>query len=58
MEFEEIVSLVVNNATSLVVLAYFLFRDYKYIDKLTVTLTQLVTVVTDIRSNMNERNEE
>lgn len=58
MGFDEIVSLVVNNATSLVVLAYFLFRDYKYIDKLTVTLTQLVTVVTDIRSTMNERDEE
>lgn len=58
MGFDEIVSLVVNNATSLVVLAYFLFRDYKYIDKLTVTLTQLVTVVTDIRSNMSERDEE
>lgn len=58
MGFDEIVSLVVNNATSLVVLAYFLFRDYKYIDKLTVTLTQLVTVVTDIRTNIQEREDE
>ena len=54
MEFEELLTIVVNNATSLVVLSYFLFRDYKYIDKLTVTLTQLVALVTDIRANLKQ----
>lgn len=35
---EDIVNLFVNNGTAIVVLAYFIFRDYKFMQKLESTL--------------------
>lgn len=42
---EQIVQLVVNNGTAAVVIAYFMYRDYKFMGTLQDTLTTLVNTV-------------
>lgn len=45
MELEQIVQLVVNNGTAVVIIAYFMYRDYKFMGTLQNTLTTLVNTV-------------
>lgn len=47
MTMEQIVQLLVNNGTAVAVIAYFMYRDYKFMDALQKTLTTLVDT-TDI----------
>ena len=42
MEMENLVNLILNSSVSIVVIAYFMFRDYKFIQKLTASIQQLV----------------
>lgn len=42
MEMENIVNLIVNSSVSIVVIAYFMFRDYKFMQQLTTSIQQLV----------------
>jgi len=55
----DIVDLIVNNGIAVVVVAYFLFRDYKFNDELIKTLTTIqntLTAVADdvIRNEVNK----
>lgn len=45
MEFEAIVNLLTNTGVTIVVLGYFLIRDYKFMHSLSDTLTTLVNTV-------------
>ena len=45
MEFEALVNLLTNTGVTLVVLGYFLVRDYKFMQTLSDTLTTLVNTV-------------
>ena len=42
MEMENIVNLILNSSVSIVVIAYFMFRDYKFMQQLTTSIQQLV----------------
>ena len=42
---EQMVQLLVNNGTAVVVIAYFIYRDYKFMGTLQDTLTTLVNTV-------------
>lgn len=42
---EEIVNLFVNNGTAVVIIAYFMYRDYKFMSQMQETLTTLVNTV-------------
>lgn len=42
---EQIVQLLVNNGTAVVIIAYFMYRDYKFMGTLQNTLTTLVNTV-------------
>ena len=46
MEMEGIVNLILNSSVSIVVIAYFMFRDYKFIQQLNTNIQKLVDVIT------------
>ena len=39
---ENLVNLIMNSSVSIVVIAYFMFRDYKFITQLSASIQQLV----------------
>lgn len=57
MEIQELVNLIVNSGTAIIVVAYFMFRDYKFMGQLQITLTSLVETVGTLRDCVNELNE-
>lgn len=46
----DIVNLIINSSTSVVVIAYFIFRDYKWNNKLIETLTRIETILDELNS--------
>ena len=50
----DIVELLVNNGIAVVVVGYFLFRDYKYNDSLIKTLTTIQNTLTAIADDINK----
>lgn len=42
MDMQNIVNLIVNSSVSIVVIAYFMFRDYKFMQQLSTSIQQLV----------------
>ena len=46
----DIVNLIINSSTSVVIIAYFIFRDYKWNNKLVETLTKIETILDDINT--------
>lgn len=51
---ETIVELLVNNGIAVVVVAYFLFRDYRWNNELLKTLTTIQTTLAAIADDMKE----
>lgn len=49
---ENIINLIVNNGVAVVVVAYFLFMNYKYFDKLTAALTEVSMTLRDIQEDL------
>ena len=45
----DIVNLIINSSTSIVVIAYFIFRDYKWNNQLISTLTKIEDTLEDIK---------
>ena len=57
---DDLVNLIMNSSVTIVVLAYFIYRDYKFNDKLNsslVTLNETVNLVKDL-SLKDEKEEE
>lgn len=50
----DIVNLIINSSTSVVIIAYFIFRDYKWNEQLISTLTKIEKILDD----MTERSED
>lgn len=48
MEFQELVNILVNNGTAIIVLAYFIYRDWKFTQRLDTTLTTLQKSVDNV----------
>ena len=42
MEMENLVNLIMNSSVSIVVIAYFMFRDYKFVQQLNTSIQKLV----------------
>lgn len=42
MEMENIVNLILNSSVSIVVIAYFMYRDYKFVNQLSTSIQQLI----------------
>lgn len=47
----DIVNLIINSSTSVVVIAYFIFRDYKWNTQLISTLSKIEQILDDLKSN-------
>lgn len=45
MEINEMVNMILNSSVSVMVIAYFMYRDYKFMGSLQTTLTSLVETV-------------
>lgn len=45
----DIVNLIINSSTSVVIIAYFIYRDYKWNNKLIETLTKIETILDDMK---------
>lgn len=50
MEIESIVSVIINNGVAVSLLAYFVYRDNKFMSNLDVTLKTLQTSVDSVRT--------
>lgn len=49
IEMNDIVNLIINSSTSVVIIAYFIFRDYKWNNQLISTLTKIEDTLEDIK---------
>ena len=47
----DIVNLIINSSTSVVIIAYFIFRDYKWNQQLFATLTKIETILDEMNSS-------
>lgn len=54
---EEVVNLIMNTSTTIVVIAYFLYRDYKFMGTLQTTLQTLVDTVQCLKDSMKKEEE-
>lgn len=52
----DIVNLIINSSTSVVIIAYFIYRDYKWNNKLVETLSKIETILDDLRKERSEEN--
>ena len=58
MEIDSLTTLIVNNGVAVAVIAYFMFRDYKFMDELQRTLQSLVTTVDVLKSVVSKGEDE
>ena len=42
MEMDNIVNLILNSSVSIVVIVYFMYRDFKFVGQLTTSIQQLI----------------
>jgi len=52
---EPFVNMCINNGVAVVVVVYFLFRDWKFHDNLQVTLTTLIETVDTLKELVNSK---
>lgn len=52
MDVSEIISLVTNNGTAIAVIAYFIYRDNKFMGTLQTTLQTLIDTVDALKDTM------
>lgn len=50
---DELVNLILNSGVTVVILAYFIYRDFKFMTTLTQTLTTLVDTVEGLKQAIN-----
>lgn len=57
MDLKDIVSIFVNNGVAVAVIIYFMFRDMKFMQNLTVTIQELKDCIKEATKNIEERGE-
>ena len=58
MEMPEVVNLFTNTGVSIVIIAYFIFRDYKWMGQLNTTLITLVDTVNALKDMIRRDNDD
>ena len=53
LTMNDIVNLIINSSTSVVIIAYFIFRDYKWNNQLISTLTKIEDTLEDIKGGVD-----
>lgn len=54
MELQQIINYIVQNGMSVVIIAYFLFKDYRFNGKIVDVLTEVKEVLAALRSHKSE----
>ena len=54
MEIQELTSLLLNSGVTVVMLVYFIWRDYKFMDTLKTTLVSLINTVDSLKDCISE----
>lgn len=54
MEMQELTNLLLNSGVTAVMLIYFIWRDYKFMDTLKTTLVSLISTVNSLKDCVNE----
>lgn len=52
MTMEALVNLILNSSVSIVVIAYFMFRDYKFIQQVNVNIQKLVDIIASMNASV------
>lgn len=55
---QDIINAIINNGAAVGLLIYFVFRDYKYINNLTVAVNTLQLTVNELRKDIETAREE
>ena len=50
MGFEEMINLAVNNGMSVIIIAYFLYKDYKFNDQIITILNEVKEVLASLKT--------
>ena len=58
MEMKELVSMIQNTGVTVVIIGYFIFRDYKFMGTLKDTLTTLVNTVSTLKEVVQSKGSE
>ena len=56
MDFDALFSAVINGGVAAAVIAYFMYRDNKYMNTITVTLTRLTEKISDVEKAIDDLN--
>lgn len=57
MELNELVTVISQNGVAVAVIVYFMFRDYKFIQKLTENIQQLIDCVKSFENTIRKEGE-
>lgn len=55
MEMQEMVNLLLNSGTAIVIIGYFIYRDFKFMSTLQTTLTTLVDTVDALKDLVSDK---
>ena len=58
MEMKELVNMIQNTGVTIVIICYFIFRDYKFMGTLKDTLTTLVNTVSTLKEVIQTKGSE
>lgn len=58
MEMKELVNMIQNTGVTVVIIGYFIFRDYKFMGTLKDTLTTLVNTVSTLKEVVQSKGSE
>lgn len=58
MEMQELTNVITNTGVTVVVIAYFIFRDYKFMGQLQSTLTSLINTVDTLKEIVKAKHDE
>lgn len=56
MDFDALFSAIINGGVATAVIAYFMYRDNKYMNTITVTLTRLTEKISDVEKAIDDLN--
>ena len=54
MEIQDLTNLLLNSSVTVIMLVYFIWRDFKFMDTLKITLTSLIDTVTGLKDCVSE----
>lgn len=54
MEIQDLTNLLLNSSVTVIMLVYFIWRDFKFMDTLKTTLTSLIDTISSLKDCVSE----